>query len=208
MAKTSSTRIWRRTFHSQIATHDEFDRKNAIDRVFFSFIKPGEDLVWMSRSVEDLFQVTIERGNPCNRHTQIIHERIMVDPGLLKRWKSGAAEHDRSGETWGNFQLTLIVRNLFSSKNGSSAMYEEVIHDRSGKLEENSWDTLQEVDPHREEHLLGRNAYSARYGETSVSASPRTGLFRHGEWRSRICEQSQRPSAKRRTLQSQVTNIQ
>ena len=39
-------------------------------------------------------------------------------------------------------------------------------HDRSGKLEEISWDTLQKVDPHREESLLGRNAHSARYGET------------------------------------------
>ena len=39
-------------------------------------------------------------------------------------------------------------------------------HDRSGKPEEISWDTLQKVDPHREEPLLGRNANSARYGET------------------------------------------
>ena len=39
-------------------------------------------------------------------------------------------------------------------------------HDRSGKPEENSWDSLQDVDPHREEYLLGRNAHSARYGET------------------------------------------
>ena len=38
--------------------------------------------------------------------------------------------------------------------------------DRSGKPEENSWDSLQEVDRHREEYLLGRNAHSARYGET------------------------------------------
>ena len=28
-----------------------------------------------------------------------------------------------------------------------------------------SWDSLQEVDPHREEPLLGRTAHSARYGE-------------------------------------------
>ena len=48
--KTSSTRIRRRTCHSQITTYDEFDRKNAFVRVFFSFIKPGEDLVWISRS--------------------------------------------------------------------------------------------------------------------------------------------------------------
>ena len=39
-------------------------------------------------------------------------------------------------------------------------------HDRSGKPEENSWNSCQEVDPHREEYLLGRNAHSARYGET------------------------------------------
>ena len=38
-------------------------------------------------------------------------------------------------------------------------------HDRSGKPEEMSWDSLQKVDPHREEPLLGRTAHSARYGE-------------------------------------------
>ena len=37
--------------------------------------------------------------------------------------------------------------------------------DRTGKPEGISWDTLQKVDPHREEPLLGRNAHSARYGE-------------------------------------------
>ena len=39
-------------------------------------------------------------------------------------------------------------------------------HGRSGKPEEISWNTLQKVDPHREEPLLGGNAHSARYGET------------------------------------------
>ena len=34
--------------------------------------------------------------------------------------------------------------------------------DRSGKPEENSLDSLQEVDPHREEYLFGRSAHSAR----------------------------------------------
>ena len=33
----------------QIATHDEFDPEDAFVRVFFSFIKPGEVLVWISR---------------------------------------------------------------------------------------------------------------------------------------------------------------
>ena len=35
-----------------------------------------------------------------------------------------------------------------------------------GKPEENSWDSLERVDPHREEHLLGRTAHSARNEET------------------------------------------
>ena len=38
-------------------------------------------------------------------------------------------------------------------------------HDRSGKPEEISWNTLQKVDPHREEPLLGGNPHSTRYGE-------------------------------------------
>ena len=38
-------------------------------------------------------------------------------------------------------------------------------HDRSGKPEKTSWDIMQQVAPHREEPLLGRNAHSARYGE-------------------------------------------
>ena len=38
-------------------------------------------------------------------------------------------------------------------------------HDRSEKPEVNSWDSLQKVDPQREEYLLGKNAHSARYGE-------------------------------------------
>ena len=50
--KTSSTRIRRRTCHNQITTYDEFDREDAFGRVVFNFIKPGEDLVWTSKSWE------------------------------------------------------------------------------------------------------------------------------------------------------------
>ena len=39
-------------------------------------------------------------------------------------------------------------------------------HDRPGKPEQNSWDSLEKVDPFREEHLLGRTAHSARNEET------------------------------------------
>ena len=38
--------------------------------------------------------------------------------------------------------------------------------DRSGQPEQNSWNSLERVDPHRGEHLLGRTAHSARNEET------------------------------------------
>ena len=58
-------------------------------------------------------------------------------------------------------------------------------HDRSGQLDENSWDSLQKVDPHREEYLLGRTAHSAmneetihdRTGQPAFRESPGKGSF-------------------------------
>ena len=47
------------------------------------------------------------------------------------------------GETCGNVKIRLFRRGLCST-----------------------WDSLQKVDPHREEHRLGRNAHSERYEET------------------------------------------
>ena len=131
--KTSSTRFRRRTCHSQIATHDEFDREDAFGRVVFSFNKPGEDLVWISVAGDD------RTGKPeRDRHDQIIRKRIMVDLGLLK---SGKVEL-RSTIDRGNLieilgihckKLILIVRNLFSAGMRISARYGELIHDRTVK---------------------------------------------------------------------------
>ena len=86
--------------------------------------------------LEDPLQMTIERGNLCNRHDQIIPKRIMGDLGLLK---SGKVEL-RSTIDRGNLtkilgihckKLTLIVRNLLG-RNVHSARYGELIHDRKG----------------------------------------------------------------------------
>ena len=82
-----------------------------------------------------------------------------------------------------------------------------VEHDRSGKPEEISWDTLQKVDPHRDEPLLGRNAHSARYGELIHDGSGKletvdhqedasSEIFVMGSDAAEFCGQSQRPSAK------------
>ena len=59
----------------------------------------------------------------------------------------------------------------WSSQEWKSGVVE---HDRSGKPETISWDMLQKVDPHREEHLLGGNAHSARYEETIHDGSGET----------------------------------
>ena len=49
MAKRAH-KIQEKDVSQQITTYDEFDRKNAFVRVFFTFNKPGEVLVWISRS--------------------------------------------------------------------------------------------------------------------------------------------------------------
>ena len=96
--ETSSTRIRRRTCHSKIATHDEFDREDAFGRVFFKSIKPGEDL-YGYQDPGILLPMTIDRGNLRNHHHQVIQKRIMVELGLLKSGKVELwMEHDRSGK--------------------------------------------------------------------------------------------------------------
>ena len=58
----------------------------------------------------------------------------------IDRRKPGYSKEDY-GRSWSSQEW----------KSGAAA------HNRSGKLEETSWDTLQKVDPHREEYLLDGN---------------------------------------------------
>ena len=70
------------------------------------------------------------------------------------------------GNLWKRQDQTIYKKDYgrsWSSQEWKSGAGER---DRSGKAEENSWDSLQEVDPHREEYLLGRTAHSARNEET------------------------------------------
>ena len=81
------------------------------------------------------------------------------DPG------KSVSSDDRTGkpvETSRSDYLQEDYGRSWSSQEWESGAAE---NDRSGKPEVNSWDSLQKVDPHREEPLLGRNAHSARYGE-------------------------------------------
>ena len=54
-------------------------------------------------------------------------------------------------------------------------------HDRSGKPEKISWDTRQQVAPHREETLLDGNAHSVRYGEMIHDGSGKPEKLNHQE---------------------------
>ena len=72
-------------------------------------------------------------GNLCNRQDRIMHKRIMVDLGLLK-WKSVAAEHDRSGQPEKFRKVDPHCEEPLLGRNAHSARYGELIHDRTGKL--------------------------------------------------------------------------
>ena len=90
--------------------------------------------------LENLLQVTIDRGNLRNRHHQVIQKRIMVNLGLLK---SGKVEL-RSTIDQGNLRKLLgnILQEVAFHReeplldgNANSLRFRETIHDGSGKLE-------------------------------------------------------------------------
>ena len=68
-------------------------------------------------------------------------------------------------------RMPSVVSSSTSSNSGRTSYgYQDpgksvAAHDRSGKPEKTSWDTMQQVAPHREEPLLDGNAHSVRYGE-------------------------------------------
>ena len=99
-------------------TYDEFDRKNAFVRVFFSFPQTRGGPRMDIKILKDLF-LTIERGNPLKRQDQTTL-RIMVHPGLLQcgkvDMKSTIDQGNLSkilGIHWK--ELILIVENIFSA---------------------------------------------------------------------------------------------
>ena len=94
----------------------------------FVFCSASSNPVRSSHGYQDPEQPVLDdrAGQPVETSRSDYLQEDYVRSWSSQEWKSGAAEHDRSG-----------------------------------KPEENSWDSWQEVDPHREENLLGRNAHSA-----------------------------------------------
>ena len=76
-------------------------------------------------------------------------------------------------------KLVETSRSDYTQENyGRSWSSQESEHDRSGKLEEISWDKFYEVDL-LEEPLLGGNAHSERYGELTLDRSEKLVSVRH-----------------------------
>ena len=73
---------------------------------------------------------------------------------------------DRTGQPVETSRSDYLQKDYGSSWSSQEWKIGNGEHDRSGQPEENSWDSLQKVDLHREEYFLGRTAHSARYEET------------------------------------------
>ena len=81
--EANSTRIRRRTSHSKIKTYDESHCEDAIGRVVFNFIKPGEETVRKSRSGKSVV-VDDRSGQPDRLSPAGSSNWIMTVLGLLK----------------------------------------------------------------------------------------------------------------------------
>ena len=97
----------------------------------------------------------------------------MTSHGYQDPGKSVASD-DRSGKLENSSPPVYSKEDYGRSRSSQEWKSGAAENDRSGKPETTSWNTLQKVDPHREEPLLGGNAHSARYGETIHDGSVKT----------------------------------
>ena len=90
--------------------------------------------------LENLLQVTIDRGNLSNSSPPGYSKEDYGRSCSSQEWKSGAVEHDRSGKpetiSWDILHKVDPHRvEPLLGGNAHSARYGEMIHDRSGKPE-------------------------------------------------------------------------
>ena len=102
------------------------------------------------------------------RTPSIVFSSASANPGRSSYGKQNPEQHvldDRAGKP------VETSRSNYSQDYGpswSSQVWKsgDGKHDRPGKPDKNSWDSLGKVDPHRGEHLLGRTARSSKNEET------------------------------------------
>ena len=121
-----------RTCHSKITTYDEFDRKNAFVRVFFS---PGRT----SHGYQDPDKPVLD--DRAGKPVETSRSNYSQDYGLSwssQVWKSGDGEHDRPGQPDKNSWDSLVKVDPHRGEHllgrtAHSARNEETIHERTGK---------------------------------------------------------------------------
>ena len=74
-------------------------------------------------------------------------------------------EDDRSGKPDRTFPTGYSKMDYGRSWSSQEWKSEVTAQDRSGKLDESSWNAVQQICPHHEDALLDGNAHSVRYGE-------------------------------------------
>ena len=79
-------------------------------------------------------------------------------------WKSVVVD-DRSGQLEKPSPPGYSKEDYGQSWSSQEWKSEVTAHDRSGKLDETSWNEVQQICPHHEDALLDGNAQSVRYGE-------------------------------------------
>ena len=114
-------------------TYDEFTCEDAIGRVVFDFIEPGEDMVRISRSWEI-----------CSGRRSIRKPDRLSPTGFSKsdydrswssqEWKSEVTAHDRSGKpdktSWNAVQQICPYHgDALLDVNADSVRYGEILHD-------------------------------------------------------------------------------
>ena len=113
---------------------------------------------------------------------------VSCSSSLRKTWygyqdlgKSVVVDDDRSGQLDRLSPAGYSKLDYGRSWSSQECESEVTAHDRSGKPEKTSWDTLQKVAPHREEPFLDGNALSVRYGETIHDGSVKPETVDHQE---------------------------
>ena len=102
------------------------------------------------------------------RTPSIVSSSLSANPG---RSSYGCQDPERHALDDSAGRPVETSRSNYSQEYGSSQSSQvwksgDGEHDRPGQPDENSWDSLGKVDPHRGEHLLGRTARSAKNEET------------------------------------------
>ena len=110
MAKTSSTRIRKRTCHSQITTYDEFDRKKVFVRFFSASSNPGRTSHG-HQDPERSVPIDDRTGQPVETSRSDYFQKDYGLSWFSQEWKSGAGEQVKY-----KFIKTTFIKKKFSSK--------------------------------------------------------------------------------------------